>query len=121
MKTTSCALALLGSLLSAGSAFAHAHLKTSNPADGTTITAMPSALSLSFSEGLELKLSGATLKGSDGKQVATGAASLGPNDDKRMSIPVPGPLSAGTYTVDWHAFSNDGHTTHGSYQFTIAR
>lgn len=114
MKTTSAALALLGSLLSCGSAFAHAHLVAAVPAAGATVASTPTMLSLTFTEALELKLSGATLKGPDGAPVATGAPSLNPTDGKVMSIALPTPLGAATYTVDWHAFSNDGHATHGT-------
>jgi methionine-rich copper-binding protein CopC len=117
MKITSAALAFVGSLLWCGSAFAHAHLAAAVPADGTTVAA-PAALSLNFTEGLELKLSGATLTGPDGAVATT--PSLSPTDDKVMRLAVPGALRAGVYTVEWHAFSTDGHTTRGSYHFTVA-
>lgn len=45
-------LALLASLTSAGSAFAHAHLKSETPAADTTVSA-PKELRLVFSEGVE--------------------------------------------------------------------
>jgi methionine-rich copper-binding protein CopC len=121
MKITASFIALLGGLLSCNGAFAHAHLAAAMPADGSVVTSPPTALSLSFTEGLELKLSGATLKGPDGAPVATGPTSLGAVDDKVMSIAILDPLGAGAYTVDWHAFSDDGHTTHGTYHFTVGR
>jgi len=34
-------------------------------------------------------------------------------------VPVTGTLADGSYTVDWHALSGDGHKTHGSYTFTV--
>jgi methionine-rich copper-binding protein CopC len=119
MKTTTCTLALLSCLLFDSSAWAHAHLRAEDPAADVTVKIVPTALSLTFSEGLEVKLSGATLKGSDGKAVSTGAPSLSPSDDKLMTVPITGQLGVGVYTVEWHALSKDGHTTHGTYQFTV--
>lgn len=113
------ALALAICLLSASSAFAHAHLTAETPSANNVVAGSPTSLSLGFSEGLEIGLSGVTLKAADGQPVPTGAPALAPGDDKQMSIPLNGPLSAGKYTVEWHALSTDGHTTHGSYQFTV--
>src|ERR1700681_1311792 len=120
MKTTTWTLALLSCLLFDGSAWAHAHLRAEAPAAGGTVGSAPTELSLTFSEGLEIKLSGATLKGSDGKAVSTGAPSLSPSDDKLMMVPITGQLGTGAFTVAWHALSKDGHATHGSYSFTVA-
>jgi copper resistance protein C len=119
MKTTTCALALLSCLLFDGGAWAHAHLRAEVPAADGTVGTAPTALSLTFSEGLEIKLSGATLKGLDGNAVSTGTPSLSPGDDKLMTVPITGQLGAGVYTVEWHALSKDGHNTHGTYQFTV--
>jgi copper resistance protein C len=119
MKATTCTIALFSSLLFDGSAWAHAHLRAETPAADGTVRTAPTALSLTFSEGLEIKLSGATLKGSDGSAVSTGAPSLNPSDDKLMTVPITGQLGAGAYTVEWHALSKDGHTTHGTYQFMV--
>ena len=119
MKTTTCTLALFSCLLFDSSAWAHAHLRTEDPAADGTVGTAPPALSLTFSEGLEIELSGATLKGSDGKAVSTGAPSLSPSDDKLMMVPITGQLGPGVYTVEWHALAKDGHTTHGTYQFTV--
>jgi methionine-rich copper-binding protein CopC len=120
MKTTTCTLALFSCLLFDSSAWAHAHLRAEDPAADGTVRTAPTALSLTFSEGLEIKLSGATLKGSDGNAVSTGAASLSPSDDKLMTVPITGQLGTGLYTVEWHALAKDGHTTHGTYKFTVA-
>src|ERR1700681_1899418 len=117
MKATTCALALLSCLLFDGSAWAHAHLRAEVPAADGTVGTAPTALSLTFSEGLEIKLSGATLKGSDGNAISTGAPSLSPGDDKLMTVPIKGQLGAGAYTAYCHALSYYRHTTDGTYQF----
>lgn len=121
MKIAKRLVMSLGCLLSCSSAHAHAHLTAAVPADSMVVTSSPKTLSLAFTEGLALKLSGATLTGPDGKLVATGPTSLGAADKKTMNIAIPAELGAGAYTVDWHAFSDDGHTTRGTYHFTVGR
>lgn len=113
------ALVLVAGLISASPALAHAHLKAETPPADAVLAASPSALSLDFSEGLEIGLSGVILKAQDGRVIPTGATVLGPNDDKKVTVPLKGTLNAGKYTVEWHALSKDGHTTHGSYEFTV--
>ena len=110
-------LAALLSLGLAGPAFAHAHLTSSMPAPDAVVAA-PASLRLSFSEGLELRFTGIKLTGPDGVAVPTGDAALDP-DGTTLIVPVTGALPAGAYTVDWHALSKDGHTTHGRYVFTV--
>ena len=102
----------------AGQAFAHAHLKTSVPSDKSTVTASPASLALSFSEGLNLKFTGIKLIGPQKATVKTGDAALTDNGTG-LAVPVTGTLPAGTYTVEWHALSTDGHKTTGTYSFTV--
>lgn len=108
----------IGTLAVAGQAFAHAHLKASMPADKSTVAAAPAALMLSFTEGLNLKFSGIKVTGPDKAAVKTGDAAL-TDHDTGLTVPVDATLAAGTYTVEWHALSTDGHKTTGSYSFTV--
>jgi hypothetical protein len=103
----------------AGQAFAHAHLQSAVPAENSAVTASPSELDLKFSEGLNLKFSGAKVTGPDKAAVSTGDAKLGAGDDTTLIVPVPTPLAPGVYNVEWHALSTDGHKTTGSYSFTV--
>jgi hypothetical protein len=50
--------------------------------------------------------------------VPTGDATLDPAGTT-LIVTVTGALPAGAYTVDWRALSKDGHTTKGSYVFTV--
>jgi methionine-rich copper-binding protein CopC len=34
-------------------------------------------------------------------------------------VPVTDELVAGTYTVEWHVLSTDGHKSRGTYGFTV--
>ena len=69
-------LLLVACATSASSALAHAHLKAETPPADGVLTASPPTLSLDFSEGLEIGLSGVILKRQDGRVIPTGAAVL---------------------------------------------
>ena len=109
--------AILGLALS-GHALAHAELQSATPAAGGTVATPPSELDLKFSEDLNLKFSGVKLAGPDKKAVQTGQATL-TDKNTALVVPISGTLTAGAYTVTWHALSADGHKTHGSYTFTV--
>jgi copper resistance protein C len=117
LKGAFCA-ALLALVLS-GQAMAHAHLTVATPPISGTVTATPTELDLKFSEAIDLKFSGVKIAGPDNAAIATGIASLAKDDESTLIVPVSAPLAAGTYTVDWHVLSRDGHKTHGSYRFTV--
>lgn len=109
--------ATLLSIALAGPAFAHAHLESATPADMATVAA-PSELDLNFSEDLNLKFTGIKVTGPAKAVVKTGDGKL-MNANKTLTVPVSGKLAAGTYKVEWHALSTDGHKTKGSYSFTV--
>jgi copper resistance protein C len=113
-------LTLALTLCGCGTAYAHANLLHSAPAAGTVVTAAPGVLRLDFSEGLQLGFTGVSLRGPGGAIVSTGHARLALNDDKELLVPLPQVLTKGQYTVGWHALSDDGHTTRGSYGFRVA-
>jgi copper resistance protein C len=83
------------------------------------VTASPTEIDITFSEGIDLKFSGAKL--ADAKKVAvpTGSASLAAGGDTTLVIPVTKPLAAGEYVVAWHNLSKDGHKSKGSFKFTV--
>lgn len=103
----------------ATAAQAHSHLKASDPAADATVPASPPTLKLTFSMKLVAKFSGVKLTGADGKEVTLGEAATDPTDSKILLVPVPAPLAAGQYTVDWHVVAVDTHRMKGSYKFTI--
>lgn len=113
-------LALAICLVPASGAFAHAHLAEETPSANGGVAGSPAALSLSFSEALEIGLSGVTLRGAGGQPIPTGAVSLAPGDTRQISVPLNRPLAAGKYTVEWHVLSKDGHSSRGSYEFTVS-
>jgi len=99
-------------------AFAHAHLGTSYPVADSVNSPAPTEIDITFTEGVNLKFTGATLTGPDGKPVALGDGMLMGGDAMWMA-PITGTLAPGVYTVDWHALATDGHKTNGSFKFTV--
>lgn len=113
------AIAAVIALLSTTTAFAHAHLLEAGPAAAATAIAAPTALTLRFSEAIALKFSGVKVFGPDKAEVGLGTSTLDPKNDALLEVAIVGALSAGQYTVAWHALSSDGHKTNGTYTFTV--
>ena len=116
---TAGALAVLFSVFAAPSALAHAHLNHQYPAADAAGVAAPQALTLNFSEGIEPKFSGVTVSGDKQQVVSLGKAKRAENDATQLIVPVEQALTPGTYTVEWHVVSVDGHKTKGSYRFSV--
>lgn len=100
-------------------ALAHAHLLAETPTAEAT-TASPGSLTLSFSEGVELRFTTVEVKDVTGSAVKTGPNRLAPGNPKMLLVPVAGKLGPGRYTVEWRAVATDGHKTQGTYGFTVA-
>ncbi|HDS7771630.1 TPA: CopC domain-containing protein YobA [Klebsiella aerogenes] len=113
------ALQTLSAMLTTASAFAHAHLQQQIPAADSTVSVSPQALTLTFSEGVELSFSGVTLNGPQNKPVATGKLARSDGNKAQLTLPLNEPLAAGEYTVEWHVVSVDGHKTKGQYHFSV--
>ncbi|WP_246673671.1 MULTISPECIES: copper homeostasis periplasmic binding protein CopC [unclassified Mesorhizobium] len=109
---------LIGGMF-ADEAFAHARLTSAIPAEGSIVAIPPNELDLTFSEDVDLKFTGVLLVGADKRAVATGPASFGGGNAASLVVPISRALDAGTYTVDWHALSADGHKAKGRYSFIV--
>ena len=109
-------LALTAMFLGATTAAnAHAMLDHAVPAVGSTV-ASAHQVTLYFTEQLEPKFSGATVRSAAGARVDRGASIHG--NVMRISLKA---LAPGTYTVAWHVLSVDTHTTQGSFSFNVGR
>lgn len=104
--------------LQTGAALAHTALESATPAKDATVTA-PEALTLTFSEAVTLAFTGITLTAADGTAVTTGEATLNADTGSVLTVPLTAPLLPGSYTVEWHALSEDGHKVKGTYGFTV--
>lgn len=112
-------LIVAASLLTITSAWAHAHLKTAAPA-ANSVVSTPASLSLDFSEALDVKFSGIRLSNADKQEISLGETTLG-NGGKTLQVKLAQPLPAGTYQLEWHVLSVDGHKTKGAYRFSVGK
>ena len=110
--------ALLALAAVAVSAFAHAKLQTSTPANGATLSSAPSKLRFEYNEAVEPAMSSVKVLGPDSRAVATKKAEVSKDDDKVLLVQVP-KLPAGAYRVDWSTMGHDGHHTKGTVSFTV--
>jgi copper resistance protein C len=105
-------------ICAATAAFAHAQLEKATPAVGGTVTSA-SEIRLEFSEGVEPKFTKVTLNGPGGAAVPLGSATTAAGNQAVLIVPISKALSAGAYTVHWHAVSVDTHHTQGTFEFTV--
>jgi copper transport protein len=97
---------------------AHAVLLDTSPVTGTVLQSLPKQLNLTFSEiaspmAFRLVLpNGTTFDLS--KPAAAGIALA-------VEMPSPEPSDSGTYFVEWHVMSEDGHPIAGSVALTVGR
>ena len=112
---------LLSSFLLASQSHAHAHLKEAIPKANALIETKdsPQALSLNFSEGIELAYSKVEVRESlqQGKLVPEGK--LSSPQKSVLMLNFPAPLKAGRYFVVWAVTSVDRHKTNGHYSFLV--
>jgi len=114
-------LALVGAIV-AGTALpasAHATLLSTEPTAGGTYAASPSAITLRFSESVEVSLGGVKVFGAkDRKQVVTGKPEHPNGDGSFVTVDLPD-LGDGTYVVTWRVISADSHPVEGAFTFQV--
>ncbi len=104
-------------LLVTSTAFAHAHLASSEPSANAEVAA-PTEVTIHFTEPLEPAFSKIVVADTSGKPAAPAASQVDGHDAKVMHLPLP-QLSAGRYVVHWTAVATDGHRTQGDFAFTV--
>jgi copper transport protein len=102
-------------------AWAHAHLKRSDPAAGSRVETSPQLIRLWFSERPELSMTSISLKDADGNAWALTGAQPDPADPLAVSAGISQPLPAGRYTVAWRTAASDGHPSHGVFGFVVLK
>jgi copper transport protein len=108
------AAASVALLASSTLANAHAHLKESQPAEGSVINAAPASIVLKFSESAQLTALTVQKEGAAEQKIAP----LPTASSAQLSVPAP-KLSPGKYTVSWRVVSADNHVMAGKLHFTI--
>ena len=119
MKHFTCAtMGFVLALAASQVALAHAKLVSADPPVNGVAKTPPKNLDLLFSEEISGKLSGAILKGIDGKTIPV--TTMTEKNGKGLMIMMKSPLKPGNYTVEWHVVaSDDGHKTTGTYKFMV--
>ncbi len=117
MRRTTLAIAML--LLATPAALAHAFLRSADPAVGSTVSAAPQQVEITFTEGVEPSFSTIVVQNASGTRVDKGNVHAIPGAGKSLAVSL-GPIPPGTYKVIWHATSTDTHKTEGSFSFTVA-
>ena len=101
-----------------GIAGAHTALTNSDPAKDATLTAPPTAITLTFSEDLNPAFANVVLNSADGRNWISAPPRVdGPKLNASVRADLPG---NGVYTVAYRVVSADGHPVSGSFAFTVA-
>jgi methionine-rich copper-binding protein CopC len=96
-------------------AVAHAHLEKAVPANGTTVSASPVNVVLTFSEPARLTACWIQKSGGPKQKIA----SLPTSPAALISVPLE-TLAPGTYVLSWRVVGDDGHVLPGQIQFTVS-
>ncbi|WP_247730551.1 copper resistance CopC/CopD family protein [Halovivax limisalsi] len=116
-----CLFVLVCGLLAAPVA-AHAYLDETTPGNGEQVETLPEELALAFS-GDGIQVAEVEVTGPNG-DVVSGSAVVDADDRRLVRVPLAeaddgAPAPEGMYTVEWEILSDDGHTTDGSFFFTV--
>lgn len=95
---------------------AHSHVKSTVPGDGETVEEPVETIEIVFDAGIE---QATTIKivDEEGNEVSLAEEKV---DSPTYTAILEQPLESGTYVVEWTAFGEDGHTTEGTFTFSVA-
>lgn len=94
---------------------AHAFLDHASPLVGSTVSAAPHEVVLTFTQNLEAAFSTAQVTDASGARVDQGKAQVSGNT-MTVGLKAIGP---GSYKVHWHVLSVDTHSTEGTFSFHV--
>jgi copper transport protein len=98
---------------------AHALAQSSDPADGSTVEQSPTAITITFGETPDPKLSTITVLDTSGRSFDSGPTEVVPGNAAELRVAVK-PLQRGVYTVSWRTVSTvDGHFATGAFAFGV--
>lgn len=112
-------LAMAAALLVPTRAYAHAHLKRSDPAAGARLTAPPQFIRLWFTEQPDVAMTFASLTDSTGTRFGLGNARREITGQMGIALRVLDALPPGRYTLSWRTAASDGHPSAGKFTFVI--
>lgn len=109
------AISVWGIVLGANSASAHDVLEATNPANGSTVATVPSALTMTMNNTPAAIGSQVQVLDAQGADMADGAVQV---LDRTVTQAIKSGAPSGKYTVKWRLVSSDGHPIEGSFSFT---
>jgi len=113
------AILLMPAMLGIASpACAHAFLLHASPPVGSELPVSPSAVTITYTEGVEPDFSSIEVDDAQGSRVDKADPHLLNGDQTRLSVSLP-KLPPGRYTVVWHVTSVDTHKTEGRFTFSV--
>ncbi len=95
----------------------HSLLLEASPAPNAVLAAPPALVALRFNNRIEKRLSGIRLLDVQGAARVLAVRPDGPPDRLEAAAP---PLQAGSWRLEWHVLSMDGHVVSGGFPFRIA-
>ncbi|MCY9670607.1 copper resistance protein CopC/CopD [Paenibacillus alginolyticus] len=99
--------------------FAHSTLVDAIPAPNSSLSELPSNITLTFNESLERELFQLKLFDKTGKSISKDAPQIS-EDQRQLTLHLP-TLNDGVYTVSYKILSADGHPVSGSYIFVLGQ
>ncbi|WP_067539483.1 copper resistance CopC family protein [Nocardia crassostreae] len=101
----------------AGVAMAHTELTEADPASGAVLGTAPERVTLTFSQSVDGSGATLTITGPAGDAWAAAPAEV---SGAQLKVPLRSGMPPGQYTVSYLVRSEDGHSIHGLYGFTLA-
>ena len=101
-------------------AWAHAHLRRSEPSAGARLASAPRQLRFWFSEAPELSLTTVTLRDAAGNAIALAVPARDADGPMAVRVAITGAVAPGRYTVRWRTAGADGHPSSGTFTFDVA-
>ena len=118
MRRSATAIVIVAAALAAASsAWAHATVVSTDPANDKIVPTQPRAVTMTFSESVETSSDSLRVFDSNAKRVDTGA--IDRPAGAQVSVPLKTGLANGTYTVAWRVVSADSHPIQGSFVFHV--
>ncbi|MFJ3668083.1 copper resistance CopC/CopD family protein [Streptomyces sp. NPDC090106] len=117
---------LLGTLLvvllgGAGTASAHAALRSTDPGDGAVLKSAPRHITLTFTEGVGLLDDSFRVLSPENERVRVSDPGHAPGRSDTARVTLPDGLGEGTFTVAWRVVSEDSHPVAGAFTFSIGK
>ncbi|MCW2539673.1 MAG: hypothetical protein JWN95_1398 [Frankiales bacterium] len=111
--------ALIGLLIGAPQASAHAVLISSSPTDGGRLVKAPALVSLKFDEPVGISVGYLRVVDSAGRRVDAGATTHPSGDGTSVQVQLKTGLSDGSYLASYRVVSADSHPIAGSIRFVV--